>query len=219
VNTATNYGRTNNSISSIINTNVMFGLTLLEESINQNIKAFINTDTLLDKNINAYALSKSQLLEWMIFLSNKNTKMINVKIEHMYGAFTSKDLFLYSLIVKLKKNVNEIDFTHATHKRDFIYIDDVVSAYEIIINNIDSFPNYEEFELGSGNNIEFKAFVELIKLQLNEHQDVTTKLNFGAIKHKEKKPKDIKADIFKLKKLGWLPKYDLKDGITKMLNF
>ena len=136
----------------------------------------------------------------------------------MYGALSSKDLFLYSLIEKLKKNVNEIDLTSATHKRDFIFIDDAVSAYNIIIKNIDFLPDYEEFELGSGNNIEFKFFVNLIKLQLNEYQNVTTKLNFGAIKYGRNKPKDIKADITKLKNLGWVEKNNLKAGIKNMLN-
>ena len=160
INTVTNYGRIDNKISSILDTNLIFGLKLLEESVNSNAKAFINTDTLLERNINAYALSKAQLVDWIKFLSNKNTKMVNIKIEHMYGALDDENKFIYWLINKLKQNVEKIDLTSGVQKRDFIYIDDIVSAYEIIIQNINTFSNYEEFELGSGNSIEVKNFVE-----------------------------------------------------------
>jgi len=67
INTVTNYGRSDNNISSIIDTNLMFGLKLLEESVLSNVQAFINSDTLLERDINAYALSKAQLVDWMKF--------------------------------------------------------------------------------------------------------------------------------------------------------
>lgn len=66
----------------------------------------------------------------MKFLSNKQTKMINIKIEHMYGALDDENKFIYWLINKLKQNVEKIDLTSGVQKRDFIYIDDIVSAYE-----------------------------------------------------------------------------------------
>lgn len=139
INTVTNYGRIDNKISSILDTNLIFGLKFLEESVNANIKAFINTDTLLDRNINAYALSKSQLVEWMKFLSNKQTKMMNIKIEHMYGPLDDENKFIYWLINQLKQNVEKVDLTSGIQKRDFICIDDIVNAYEAIIQNINTF--------------------------------------------------------------------------------
>lgn len=116
VNTVTNYGRSDNKISSIVDTNLIFGLKLLEESVKANVKAFISTDTLLDRNINAYALSKAQLVDWIQFLSNKDTKMINVKIEHMYGSLDDENKFIYWLINQLKQNVEKIDLTSGIQK-------------------------------------------------------------------------------------------------------
>ena len=204
-------------ISSIVNTNLIFGLKLLEESVNHNIKAFINTDTLLNRNINTYALSKSQLVDWMKFLSNKNTKMINIKIEHMYGALDDENKFIYWLINKLKQNVEKIDLTSGVQKRDFIYIDDIVSAYEIIIQNINTFSNYEEFELGSGNSIEVKNFVEKIYQEISNKQTLSTKLNFGAVSYRDNENMNIQANIEKLTNLAWKPKVSIEDGIKKIL--
>lgn len=218
VNTVTNYGRKDSNISSIIDTNLIFSLKLLEESVNANVKAFINTDTLLERNINAYALSKAQLVDWMQFLSNKQTKMINIKIEHMYGPLDDENKFIYWLINQLKQNVDKIDLTSGIQKRDFIYIDDIISAYKIIVQNINTLSNYEEFELGSGNSIEVKEFVKQIFKELNTSQTITTKLNFGAIAYRANENMNMQANISKLKNLGWSPKVSIKDGIHKILN-
>lgn len=218
INTVTNYGRNDNKISSILNTNLMFGLKLLEESVLNNVKAFINTDTLLDRNINAYALSKAQLVDWMKFLSDKSTKMINIKIEHMYGLQDDENKFIYWLINQLKQNVQKIDLTNGTQKRDFIYITDIMSAYEAIITNIDKLSNYEEFELGRGKSIEVKRFIELIYDELSKKQTVKTLLNFGAVEYRPNENMNMQADISKLKSLGWNSKVFIEDGISRIIN-
>ncbi len=218
INTVTNYGRKDSQISSIVDTNLMFGLKLLEESVNNNVKAFINTDTLLERNINAYALSKAHLVDWMKFLSNKSNKMINIKIEHMYGPLDDENKFIYWLINQLKSNVKKIDLTSGIQKRDFIYVDDIVSAYETIIKNIDKLSNFEEIELGSGTSIEVKDFIKKIHSELSKIQTINTKLNFGAIPYRDNENMNMQANIKKLKKLNWNSKVTLKDGIKRILN-
>lgn len=217
VNTVTNYGKNNNSASEIVMTNLMFGLELLENSIN-NAKAFINTDTLLHRNINAYTFSKAQLVDWMIFLSNKNTKIINVKLEHMYGPFSGQNNFIYWLVEQLRQNVQKIELTSGLQKRDFIYIDDVVSAYEVIIKNISKFRDYEELELGTGNSIEVKFFIEKIYEEILKQQNIDTELLFGAIAYRENENMDMKANIQKLASFGWKPEVSIESGIKKILN-
>lgn len=217
INTVTNYGRINNKISSIVATNLIFGLKLLEESVNANIKAFINTDTFLDREINAYALSKSQLVDWMSFLSNKNTKMVNVKIEHMYGPLDDENKFIYWLIKQLKENTEEIDLTLGIQKRDFIYIDDIVNAYRSIISNIDQFCNFEEFELGAGKSIDVKSFIQKVYIEISKKQTLTTKLNFGAISYRDNENMNMEANIEKLNQLGWKSNVSIEDGIKKII--
>jgi len=217
INTVTNYGRKDTRISSIVDTNLIFGLKLLEESVNTNVKAFINTDTLLDRDINAYALSKAQLVDWMKFLSTKNTKMVNIKIEHMYGPLDDENKFIYWLINQLKQNIEKIDLTSGVQKRDFIYIDDIVNAYDMIIKNIDKTLNFEEFELGSGNSIEVKKFIELIYNELSITKKVDTILNFGKIPYRDNENMDMQANIEKLTNLSWKPKVSIEDGIKQIL--
>ncbi|MBE3605364.1 NAD-dependent epimerase/dehydratase [Campylobacter sp. RM13119] len=216
VNTVTNYGRSDSKPSSITSTNLLFGLNLLEISVGK-IKAFINTDTLLDRNINAYSLSKAQLVDWMQFLSNKSTKIINIKIEHMYGPLDDENKFIYWLINQLKRNIEKINLTSGIQKRDFIYVDDVVNAYEAIIENINTFSNFEEFELGTGKSVEVRSFIEKIYKEISSHQYLSTKLDFGVIPYRDNENMDMQADIKKLVNLGWKPKKSIGDGIKKIL--
>lgn len=217
VNTVTNYGREDIKILSIVDTNLIFGLKLLEESVNANVKVFINTDTLLDRNINAYALSKAHLVDWMKFLSNKKTKMINIEIEHMYGPLDDENKFIYWLINQLKQNVENIDLTSGIQKRDFIYIDDIVNAYKTIIQNVGTLLNFQEFELGTGNPVEVKIFIETIYKEILNTQTLNTKLNFGVIPYRDNENMNMKANIEKLNDLGWRAKVSIEDGIKKIL--
>lgn len=217
INTVTDYGRVNNRISSILETNLLFSVKLLENAIAYDVKTFINTDTLLEKDLNAYALSKEQLVQWMRFLSDK-IKMINIKIEHMYGPLDDENKFIYWVIKQLKENVVKIDLTSGVQKRDFIYIDDIVEAYMTLINNVEQFSSFEEFELGSGNAVEVKTFLELIYNQVKERQSLTTTLNFGAVSYRPKENMCMQADISKLHVLGWAPKVTLQEGIKNIID-
>ena len=217
INTVTNYGRRDNKISSIVDTNLMFSLKLIEESINNKIKCFINTDTLLERDLNAYALSKAQVIDWMKFLSNQDIKMINIKIEHMYGPLDDENKFIYYLINQLKSNVEKINLTSGIQKRDFIYIDDIVNAYLIIIKNINKFNSFEEFELGSGKSVEVKEFINLIYEEIDKKHKISTKLDFGVIPYRENEKMNIEVNISKLVSLEWKNSTSLKSGINAIL--
>lgn len=68
-----------------------------------------------------------------------------------------------------------------------------------------------------GNSIEVKEFVEQIVKELKLKQQVSTKLNFGAILYRANENMNMKANIEKLLNLSWKPKVSVKDGIRKIL--
>ena len=98
INTVVNYGRKSVALNPIIRANLTFGLMLLESSIKFNVKAFINSDSMLDRKIDAYSLSKAQFLDWMRLLPSGSTKVINIKIEHIFGTMDDDSKFILSLI-------------------------------------------------------------------------------------------------------------------------
>ena len=111
----------------------MFALRVLEVAILFDTDSFFNTDSLLPKYLNTYSLSKAQFVEWLKQLSYK-IQCVNLRLEHMYGPKDDKTKFVPWLLDQMINSIEEIKLTLGTQKRDFIYIDDVVSAYMLLLN-------------------------------------------------------------------------------------
>jgi CDP-paratose synthetase len=213
IHTATNYGRNGESLTDVIDANLNFPLKVFEKSVYHKTEIFINTDTALDKITNSYSLSKKQFLEWIKYQS-KNIKVVNLKLEHFYGPNDDSSKFItFVLNSCLDKNLNKLELTEGKQKRDFIFIDDVVSAYELMLNNINSFSSFEEVEVGTGEALTIQEVVKKIK----RLTDSKINLKFGAVPYRDNEIMLSKADTSKLLRLGWKTKYSFEQGIKKIL--
>jgi len=214
VHCATNYGRGENDPLHVIEANLLLPLKLLELGKKYHIKSFINTDTILDKRINYYSLSKKQFKDWLIVYKQDYT-CVNVLLEHFYGAGDDSTKFVTYIIHNLLKNVDKIDLTRGEQKRDFIYIDDVVDAFVKIINSLDNFnQDFYEFEIGTNYPLSIKQFVELAK-QLSGNK--YTLLNFGALPYRENEVMNYNVNTSEISKLGWKCNSTVEEGLKKMI--
>ena len=216
IHTATLYGRRQEHLTSMEKVNVEFPLEVLNEAINHNVKIFVNTSTILNKNINPYTLTKNHFEDWLSLYSDK-IKCINLKLDHFYGPNDKPIKFIAWIIQELKNNVEKIDLTEGTQTRDFIYIDDVVSAFDIVIEKEKNIPNgkLNTFEVGTNNKTTIKEMVTTIKEELG---NTKTKLNFGAIPYRKNEVLDYQVDTTGLHLLGWKPEYlSVRKGIQKLL--
>lgn len=209
---ATDYGRKNSAPIEILEANLLMPLKLvaLLQKLNKKIK-FINTDTILDKHISAYSLSKNQFKEWMIFFST-DFVFINVQLEHFYGPKDDKTKFVSFLINAFINNESKVDLTKGEQYRYFTYISDVVSAFDVILANNESLTaGLNDFQVSSDNPIRLKDFVLLVKeIACNS----TTTLNFGSIPYRDGELMNFNIDNSKMKELGWLPKIELREGLN-----
>jgi len=208
---ATDYGRKQINPIETIEANLVLPLRLLHASSGTNVSAFINTDTILDKRINHYSLSKSQFVEWLRFYSNDYV-VINLAIEHFYGFNDDVSKFASFVINELINNEKKgIDLTEGLQKRDFIHINDVTEAFLVLIKNIKSLKkNFYHFEVGSNELISIRDFVNLVKKLCN---NTNTKLNFGALPYRENEVVSANVDTSFLKSLGWETKFTLEEGL------
>ena len=212
---ATDYGRKFSDPGIIASANLLFPLKLLHLCKKHHIKCFINTDTALDKNVNAYSLSKFQFKEWLHVYST-DMICVNMMLEHFYGPGEDTSKFVAMIIDKMLAPAAEIDLTTGEQKRDFIYIDDVVQAFLIVIKKTFSLQKgFYHFGVGTKAPVTIKAIVELIKLLCNNEQ---TRLNLGAIPSRKKEIKESIIDTTALHELGWNPEYSLIDGLQKTIN-
>lgn len=219
IHTATEYGRNSNS-SLVFESNLIFPMKLVEEGIKNDLKFFINTDTFSSKTafkdssyLKQYNKSKIYFLEFLNELRTK-IKIVNVRLEHLFGEFDSDSKFVTSILHQLIDNKSEIYLTNGYQKRDFIYIEDVVDVYVKVLKNLNKLDDFIEFEVGTGTSIEVREFVEL----LSKLTKSKSKLKFGVIPTREDEIMDSKADIDNLKVIGWKPDYDLNTAFVRIID-
>jgi nucleoside-diphosphate-sugar epimerase len=217
IHTACCYGRNGEKTSAIVDTNVMFGLQLFELADKFNTDTFFNTDTLLQKYLNTYSLSKKHLVEWLKQLSGK-VQVINMKLEHMYGPKDDNTKFVPWIIEQLKQNKGKIELTEGKQERDFIFVADVVSAYLAVLKQRDKLERFIEFDVGTGKPITVRQFVtELAEQYKKRHSENNTILEFGSVPYRGNEMMEVAVDISLLKNTGWEPKVSFMDGINILI--
>jgi len=123
----------------------------------------------------------------------------------VYGPCGRPDMAPYKFVDRIT-NGKEIDvFGDGTTKRDYTFISDVVAG---IKKSLELENGYEIINLGCGNPVMLKDFIEVIEKALGKS---------AKISRKEKQQGDVDltyADISKAKKLlGYNPKIKIEDGI------
>lgn len=216
IHTATFYGRNNESNGQITYANMYLPQLLLEKAIQNNCSFFINTDTVLDRFTSNYALSKKQFRDWLQLYSNlKMIKVINLQLDHFYGPGTNTSNFITSMIQKMLVNETSISLTRAEQNRDFLYIDDLLDVYDMMLEKQTQFNYFEEFNVGTGINSNLKQILEFIKVNTKS----SSVLEYGAISYRQNELMDSNNDITKLKELGWSHKFKIEDGLLQVIEF
>jgi CDP-paratose synthetase len=217
IHTAGEYGRDGCSIARIIKSNVMFGAKLLDACQKYNTDIFINTDTLLQPCVNNYSLSKKHFSDWLKQCSDE-VQIINLKLEHMYGVNDDDNKFVVWILSQLKNNVAEIKLTSGEQKRDFIYVSDVVSAFLAVLDKNKILPRFSEFEVGTGQSIPVREFVErILYFYQKSNGKPQTKLLFGAIPYRKGEAMNVNVNITSLKKVGWQSKVSIDEGLIRVI--
>ena len=211
IHTATNYGRRGESASEVFDSNLAFPLRLL------NTATFFNTATILYSYLNYYALSKRQFEDWgRLFGVQGRIQFVNIKLEHMYGPGDDLSKFTAWIVQSCLQGVAKIELTPGEQKRDFIYIDDVVDAYKLLLENGSKLGDgFQEFELGSGKAVSIRSFVETVCKLTSAETDFV----FGAKQYREHEVMNSVADISRLASFGWRPNYDLITGLRRVVEY
>lgn len=217
IHTACLYGRNGELIYDLLEANLLFGITIIDAIIKLDLSAkFINTDTCLNADLDAYSLSKSQFTSWgraKSHSSNSPLTFINVRLQQFYGPGDDVSKLPNFILQKCFHNSEDIELTDGTQLRDFIYIDDVVEAFNKIILNLVDLERFVQIDLGSGVSVPVREFVEQIHLESKS----TCKLKFGYIKQRPGEPNECIAVPTFLYELGWKPTYSLTEGVKLMV--
>lgn len=220
IHTATEYGRGQMPVASILDCNLVLPIRLAELGSRYGVRAFINTDSFFNKsggtysNLISYSLSKRNLLVWLEKFSPQ-INIANIVLEHQYGPNDSPEKFVEGIIRSIAiERKKSIELTHGHQKRDFIFIDDVVEAFLKVFQYIENQNvGFKTFETGSGAGIPVRNFVNIVA----ELSGSPTRLDFGAIDYRDDEIMNSYADIRTLSELGWRPTIQPEEGIKRIL--
>lgn len=212
INLVTNFGRSkDNNPSDIADANIVYGLKLAESSIAAGVKYFFNVDSALDPKVNLYAYTKRVFREILEKYLSDKIVIMNLKLEHVYGENDALFKFIPMVVDKMKKN-ETVEMSRGEQQLDFVYIKDCVDAFIYLIENADKYQKqFNFFEIGSGETVPLKFFVEEIKRKTKSKSEII----FGAVAYRPDEQMYSKADLSKIR--GWKPKYSLDFGIDQII--
>ena len=217
VHTACAYGRQGETTLQLFDANLRMGLVLIQALQNAaEPVTFINTGSALAPEVSPYALSKNQFVQWGCMLATQNTgsfQFINVLLQHMYGPGDDASKFTSHVLHACQRNDPVLKLTAGEQARDFIYIDDVVSAYETLLMQRHRLEPVQDIEVGSGVAPSIRQFVE----SAHRLTDSRTELLFGAIPYRANEAMHCLANLERMTQLGWAPAFNLDAGLKKTI--
>lgn len=214
-----------NSIQKMIDSNITFPTQLLENSVNNNIKYFINTGSFFEyelsnspiseesktKSFNLYGSSKIAFEDILKFYSSEyNLKSTTLKLFTPYGPKDDENKITpYLIINSLKKN--SINIKSPTKKLDFVYVKDIIDSYIAAMKNVPSLHEYNSFNVGTGIGTTIENLLKIIESYLGKNENIT----YGNSEDEQIwcSNKKIKAAF------NWIPKTKLNDGIKMTINY
>ena len=132
-----------------------------------------------------------------------------LRLFSVYGPKSPPHLVTTKIISQMVKH-DYIQLGNLDSKRDFIYIDDVIQAFEICLENITDF---NIFNVGSEKSYSIGEICDFVKKILDKKIEITT-INSQLRKNDIQ---EIISDCTMLKKLNWAPQIDIEEGLKKTI--
>lgn len=127
----------------------------------------------------------------------------------VYGPNSPPHLIISKIISQLLKN-STIRIGNLYPRRDFLYVADAVDAIKLVTRKSNKFNVYN---VGTGKSHSILQICNIIKKISNK----SPKIKSVTSQRRTNEINDIRADISKIKKLGWKPRIDIKEGLTMSL--
>src|SRR5690606_3546497 len=107
-------------------------------------------------------------------------QFVNIRLQHMYGPGDDPSKFTSHVFHACQRHQPQLALTAGEQRRDFIYIEDVVSAYGVVAGKLNELSTSDQVDVGSGNAPSVRSFVEQVHLLTGSR----TELKFGAIPYR-----------------------------------
>lgn len=209
-------------IGLLMHSNIQFGTELLEASKASDVKWFINTGTFWQNYkdasyspVNLYAATKEAFTSIAKYYTETSNMIFStLKLCDTFGKDDTRNK-IFNLWDKISKSGDRLEMSYGEQLIDISYIDDVVYAYELLIQHLHSPNNYKfqnkTFAVTSNERISLRDLAKLFE------EATSRKLNiiWGARDYREREVMVpwTKGDVVP----GWEQRYSLHEAIKKTI--
>lgn len=163
-----------------------------------------------------YSVAKFACEKYLEYASRSyNFPYTIIRQTNAYGRKDNDFFVTEQIITQMLKNPDEINLGYGVPYRNFLYIDDLIDAWEVVIDNPDKCVG-QLVCLGPNNAIRISDYVDMIAKKLNWEG----KVNWNT---KPARPGEIyllNSSNAKLTNMtGWEPKVSLSDGLDRTIEF
>ena len=170
-------------------------------------------ESLIGSPKSIYSKAKYLATNFLINQYRKNKLPVTIlRLYQIYGPYQDVNRFLPILITSCLKD-KKFPCSNGNQYRDFLYVDDLISAIEKILTNKKS--NGEILNIGMGKPIKIRHLINLVKKKINKG-----KPQFGKIKLRKDESFKTYPNIEKIKKfIKWSPKSNIEKKLNSLINF
>jgi nucleoside-diphosphate-sugar epimerase len=132
------------------------------------------------------------------------------RVFFLYGPYEYPDRLVSSVIRSLLQGI-PTPCSHGNQIRDFLYIEDVASAFVALLDSEFQGP----VNIGGGIPTTIREVVETIGTLMDQKQLI----QLGELPVQANEPASLVADVRRLTSIGWKPKFDLSTGIAQTIEW
>ena len=163
-----------------------------------------------------YSVAKFACEKYLEYASRSyNFPYTIIRQTNAYGRKDNDFFVTEQIITQMLKNPNEINLGYGVPYRNFLYIDDLIDAWEVVIDNPDKCVG-QLVCLGPNNAIRISDYVDMIAKKLNWEG----KVNWNT---KPARPGEIyllnSSNARLTNMTGWDPKVELSEGLERTIAF
>ena len=160
-----------------------------------------------------YGKAKFLATKYLLNLYKKKKFPVTiVRLYQVYGPYQDLNRFI-SVVINSCKGNKDFPCSHGKQYRDFLYIDDLVDAFFLILKN--SKVKGEIFNIGSGKPLKIKNIINKIVSYYK-----AGKPQFNKIKLRKEEQIKIYPSLFKIRKiLKWKAKINFSEGLKKTIQY
>ena len=209
-------------IENLIDSNVKFPSYLLECATQAKIKWFVNTGTFWQhyqnekfSPVNLYASTKQAFEDIaQFYIETNQIKFCTIKLSNTYGPNDTRPK-IFNLWKNIAETGKSIDMSPGNQLVDFVYIDDVIKAFLLMINYLNKNSQVEGLN-GSSYAVNSESQVTLKELASIFEKTTESKLNinWGGRAYGKREIMNPWEGVELIP--GWKQKVSLEDGIHKL---